>query len=246
MSRPLLAVLACLLLSSCATESAATAPPTVDLGQVASLARARMNEVASATYRTETTFGSQADRMINTDVTGVWRHDAAGSWSTAHVLRTKPKSYPVVDAVLVPGSLYWRSAGSSTWKVAPESEPEAYYSPLGGFALNSGFGAELDYLEPRAATLKASGPDRVDGVDTTRYDLEVDPAKFAALVANPFRRKLHDELVGLNRPVVARVWVDATGLPVKAAFELPFDERRGTTTWFENWGRPVVVETPAL
>ena len=244
MPRPLLAVLACLLLSSCATENAATTPPNADLGQVVSLARARMNEMASATYRTETSFGSQADRMINTDVTGVWRHDAAGSWSTAHVLRTKPKSYPVVDAVLVPGSVYWRAAGAGAWKVAPESEPEAYYSPLGGFSLNSAFGADLDYLDPKAATLKAREPDRVDGVDTTRYDLEVDPAKFAALLTDPFRRKLHDDLVELKRPVVARVWVDATGLPVKANFVLPFDDRRETTTWFENWGRPVDIAVP--
>ncbi|MEO6089924.1 MAG: hypothetical protein ABIQ18_43130 [Umezawaea sp.] len=242
MSRLLSVALACLLLSSCATETAA---PAVDLGQVAERARTRMNEMGTATFRTEMFWGQEANRGVGYDVAGVWRYDAAGVSATMNVRRTKPKSSPVVEAVLVPGSIYWRPNGS-TWLVAPEAEPDAYYSPLGGFALNSEVGAELDYLEPKAATLKASGPEQLEGVDTTRYDVEVDPAKFAALLTDPFRRKLHDDLVDLKRPIVARVWVDATGLPLKAGFVLPFDEPRETTTWFENWGKPVEIAVPAV
>jgi len=44
---------------------------------------------------------------------------------------------PVVDVVVVPGVLYSRVAGAEAWVVAEESDPEAYFSPLGGIGLSS-------------------------------------------------------------------------------------------------------------
>jgi len=71
---------------------------------------------------------------------------------------------PVVDVVVVPGVLYSRVAGAEAWVVAEESDPEAYFSPLGGVGLSSEVGAELDFLDAPGAVVKASGAERVDGV----------------------------------------------------------------------------------
>ena len=239
-------MISCLLIAACSTPPPAS-PQPVDVGALASRVTERMREMGTAAYRTEVTWFGESGANVDTEVTGHWRHDAEGISATMRIRRGVGGAFrDLMTAVLVPGKLYTSTASGNGWTVlTDQDDAERYYSPLAGFGLATAVGPELDYLEPKAATVTGTGREDVDGVATTRYDLAVDPARMAPLLRDPYRVRKHDDLAADKATVRASVWLDESGLPVKATCLLPFKEPRGSTTRFTNWGQPVTINRPA-
>jgi hypothetical protein len=236
----------CLLTACSATPPPSPAAPVVDLGGLKQRVALRMGQLSTASYRTEVTWFGESGANVDTEVTGQWQSDFTGISATMRVRRGVGGTFrDVISVVLVPGKLFTSTASGDGWTVlTDQDDAERYYSTLAGFGLTTAVGAELDYLEPKAATVTAVVREDVDGVEATRYDLAVDPARMAPLFRDPYRVRRHDELAADKGTVTASVWLDDTDLPVKATSRLPFKEPRASTTWFTDWGQPVEITAP--
>lgn len=246
MLRLVAVAVSCLLIAACSTPPAPKLPD--DLGDLSARVAGRMKEMGTATYRTEVTWSGESGANVDTTVAGAWRQDDTGISATMHVRRGVGGTFrELLTVVLVPGAFYSTPAGGDRWsRWSDQEDPEQYYSVLGGFGLTTAVGTELDYLEPRAATITGTAVEDVDGVAAIRYDLVADPARMAPLFRDPYRVRRHDELAAERKSVEVSVWLDEYGLPLKATCRLPFTQARASTTWFTDWGKPVdITEPPA-
>lgn len=244
MSRFLAVAFACLLLTSCATESAST-----DLAGLAARVQARMDAVGTATYRTQLKWYVKPDAsgsVVKTVVGGAWRHDRGGTSSSMHVRRGAHRVMrDIGDVVRVPGELYLKYPDKDVWSgYAEKDNADSYHSQVIGVRVPMTVAAELDYLAPSAAGLVGSMREDVDGTPATRYDVVADAAKMAPLVQDRSLRAELKRVAEKHGAITASVWVDRSGLPLKATSFMASDSYSRSTTRFADWGKPVKIAVP--
>jgi hypothetical protein len=102
---------------------------------------------------------------------------------------------------------------------------------LGGVDLSS----QLDAFDAALIACEQDGEEKIDGVDTTRFVLTLDPVKMAEATGTPVPE-------GTPETVTAELFVDRDDLPRRLVMDM------GTVTMeqnFSKWGEPVTIEAPA-
>ncbi|WP_405494017.1 hypothetical protein [Nocardia sp. NBC_00511] len=104
--------------------------------------------------------------------------------------------------------------------------------------------ADLDtdfYFLPGVATIGATHPDRIEGRDTTRYDLDIDIRAPRALPSD-----LSDR-AGENITETVQIWVGARNLPVRVVIRTTSDhslDDTTTTITYSNWRQSLDIQAP--
>jgi hypothetical protein len=206
-----------------------------------------MNEMGTSTYRTELKEYPEPDESgdpLETVMTGSWRH-TGGISASMHARRGAfGMLHDIGDAIIVPGELYLTYPEKDVWYGYAEQDDQVkFHSQFIGHRVPMTVATELDYLAPGAATIVGSARDDVDGKPATRYDVTADPAKMAPLVQDRLRRAELKTMAEQHGTITVSVWVDDTGLPLKAT-SMESTPHLRSTTWFENWGKPVTITVP--
>ncbi|MFD7655722.1 hypothetical protein ACFV4N_17255 [Actinosynnema sp. NPDC059797] len=226
--------------------------PKGDLAVLAERVGQRRAELSTASFHTEG-FASDGEGLdVRNVVDGVVRYSGGSvSASMEMDVSTGGQAPNRTSLVLVPGGTYVRVAGAPM----PEGKRWGYYTAensaglgalLRGFGPSATVGAELDYLQPRAALIVGQGAEELDGVPAKRYDLVVDTFKMAKTIEDPDIQLQHTQLAEHGVKIAASVWVDDTSAPLKAEyrFELNGKVVKQSTTRFRDWGEPVDVIVP--
>jgi hypothetical protein len=248
-------VLPLLLLVGCGSPAPTTAPTgTPTSSDVADLARRieqRRAELKTAKFHTDG-FASDGDATeVKTLADGVLRQDADGLVGTLAMQVQLAGGSRKMDMVLLKDKSYVHVEGAPM----PEGKKWGLYTPdnagevqtlLRGFGPGSTIGAELDYVRPEAALILRKESEQLDGTAVTRYDLAVDPTKMAKLIDDPDIQLQHSQLAEYGVRITSVVWVDSTGLALKAEyrFELGGKVVKRSTTRFTDWGAPIEVVAP--
>ncbi|MFT7839986.1 hypothetical protein Q5530_27910 [Saccharothrix sp. BKS2] len=247
-----LALVACSTAPSGDPAPNTSSPPRGDLALLADRVEQRRTELATASFRTEgfATDGQGLD--VSNVVNGVVRYSGGGvSASMDMDVSTGGQAPNRTSLVLVPGGTYVRVAGAPM----PAGKEWGYYTAgnsaelgalLRGFGPSATVGAELDYLQPRAALIVARATEDLDGVPVTRYDLVVDTFKMAKTIEDPDIQLQHTQLAEYGVKIAASVWVDDTSVPLKAEYRFELDGKvvKRSATRFRDWGGPVDVVVP--
>ncbi|GAA1273463.1 hypothetical protein [Saccharothrix xinjiangensis] len=258
MRRFLLALVPLALVACSTTPSGGDPAPSTsslpkgDLAVLAERVEQRRAELSTASFHTEgfATDGQGLD--VHNVVDGVVRYSGGGvSASMEMDVATGEQAPNRTSLVLVPGGTYVRVAGAPM----PEGKRWGYYTAensvelgalLRGFGPSATVGAELDYLQPRAALIVGQGADDLDGVPVKRYDLVVDTFKMAKTIEDPDIQLQHTQLAEYGVKIAASVWVDDTSAPLKAEYRFDLNGKvvKQSTTRFRDWGDPVDVVVP--
>ncbi|MBW4716639.1 hypothetical protein [Saccharothrix obliqua] len=253
MRRLLLALVPFALVACSSGEAAAppTTPPKGDLAVLAEHVEQRRSDLKTARFHTEG-FASDGDATeVRSIVDGVLRHDPDGVTAAMRMRVTTGGQTRDMDLVVARDGLYVHVEGAPM----PEGKKWGFYSPqsggevdalLRGFGPSGKVGAELDYVQPRAALIANRAGEQLDGVPTTRYELVVDPMKMAKAIEDPDIQLQHTQLAEYGVTIRATAWVDDTSAPLKAEyrFELNGKVVKQSTTRFSGWGEPVDVTAP--
>ncbi|GAA2662772.1 MULTISPECIES: hypothetical protein [Actinosynnema] len=237
-----------------ATTPAPTSPtstnlPKGDLAQLAEKINTRITELGKAKFATEGFASDGAGTEVRSQIQGStrWLNDVVTSSMTMNV-QTNATPPTVTHLVSGVDGVYVNVEGApmpagKTWGFYTKQNSAEVNALLRGFGPSAVVGAELDYLEPRAAMIvgKQAAAD-----NATRYDLVVDPMKMAKAVTDPDIQLQHTQLAEYGVVIRAEVVVDATGAPLEAGFrfELAGKDVRSSSTKFTDWGKDVDVSTP--
>ncbi|ATE56891.1 hypothetical protein [Actinosynnema pretiosum] len=222
--------------------------PKGDLAQLAEKVDARVAALGRARFSTEGFASDGAGTEVRSQVTGSarWLNGVVTSAMTMDV-RTNGATPTVTRLVSGVDGVYVSVDGApmpagKTWGFYTKQNSAEVDALLRGFGPSAVVGAELDYLEPRAAMIVG----KRQTAEGTRYDLVVDPMKMAKAVTDPDIQLQHTQLAEYGVVIRAEVVVDETGAPSQAGFrfELGGKDVRSSTTRFADWGADVDVSTP--
>ncbi|MBB5955471.1 hypothetical protein FHS29_002052 [Saccharothrix tamanrassetensis] len=243
------------LLAGCSSgESSApvtSSPPKGDLAVVAERIDQRRTELKTARFHTEGFASDGGATEVRNIVDGTLRQDPEGMTGTMAMQMSTGGQARKMDMVMARDGLYVHVDGAPM----PEGKRWGFYSRqnsgevgalLRGFGPGATVGAELDYVQPRAALIAGRGEEQLDGVPTTRYELVVDPMKMAKVIEDPDIQLQHTQLAEYGVKIAAAVWVDDTGAPLKAEYRFELDGKvvKQSTTRFTDWGTPIEVTVP--
>ncbi|WP_367136261.1 hypothetical protein [Saccharothrix sp. HUAS TT1] len=255
--RRFLFVLVPLALVACTSAPGDPAPttssslPKGDLAVLAERIEQRRAELKTATFHTEGFASDGQATEVRNVVDGAVRQDAGGvtgSMTMAVSTGGEPKK---IALVLVRDGTYVQVEGApmpegKKWGYYPAASGGEVSALLRGFGPSATVGAELDYLQPRAALIVGKAAEQLDGVPTTRFDLVVDALKMAKVIEDQDIQLQHTQLAEYGVKISATVWVDDTSAPVQAGyrFELDGEVVKQSTTRFRGWGEPVQITVP--
>ncbi|MEU5696893.1 hypothetical protein [Actinosynnema sp. NPDC020468] len=256
--RRLLLPLLPLVLVACSSGTPTTAPsesnqPKGDLAVLAERIDQRRAELKTTRFHT-VGFASDGDATeVRNTVDGSVRQESSGLTGTMTMdVTTGAQPAKKIDLVLVADGVYVHVDGAPM----PEGKKWGYYSRdrsgdlsalLRGFGPGATVGAELDYVQPRAALILDRVDEPVGGTPATRYDLVVDPQKMAKVIQDPDIQLQHTQLAEYGVKIAASVWVDNTGAPLKAEYTFTLNDKvvKQSSSTFEDWGKPIDVPVPA-
>ncbi|ONI83268.1 hypothetical protein ALI22I_32485 [Saccharothrix sp. ALI-22-I] len=256
MRRFLLALVPLALVACTAAPAGDPAPttsslPKGDLAVLAERIEQRRAELGTALFHTEGFASDGQATEVRNVVDGAVRQDAdgqAGSMTMDVSTGGQPKK---IALVVVRDGMYVQVEGAPM----PEGKKWGFYTAanggevsalLRGFGPSATVGAELDYVQPRAALIVNKGTEQLDGVPATRFDLVVDPLKMAKVIENQDIQLQHTQLAEYGVKIAATVWVDDTNAPLKAEYRFELDGKvvKQSTTRFRDWGKPVEITVP--
>ncbi|RKT57098.1 hypothetical protein [Saccharothrix australiensis] len=234
-----------------APAPATSSPPKGDLALLAERIDQRRADLKTARFHTES-FASDGDATeVRNTVDGTLRQDGehvAGSMAMQVATGGQTRR---MDVVMVRDGLYVHVDGApmpegKKWGLYTGQNSGEVDALLRGFGPGATVGAELDYVQPRAALIVGRGEEQLDGVPTSRYELVVDPMKMAKVIEDPDIQLQHTQLAEYGVTIAAAVWVDNTAAPLKAEyrFELNGKVVKKSTTRFTDWGKPADITTP--
>jgi len=247
--------LAASLLAGCSSgEPSApvtSSPPKGDLAVLAERIDQRRAELKTARFRTEGFASDGEATEVRNTVDGVVRREPDGVTASMAMQMSTGGQARKMDMVMTRDGLYVHVDGAPM----PEGKKWGFYTRetsgevdalLRGFGPSATVGAELDYVQPRAALIIRRGEEQLDDVRTTRYELVVDPMKMAKVIEDPDIQLQHTQLAEHGVTIASAVWVDPTGAPLKAEyrFELNGKVVKQSTTRFTDWGAPVDTAAP--
>ncbi|MEU4441946.1 hypothetical protein AB0K14_16240 [Actinosynnema sp. NPDC050801] len=255
MRRFLLALVPLALVACSAAPTGDTAPttsslPKGDLAVLAERIEQRRAELGTATFHTEGFASDGQSTEVRNVVDGAVRQDAGevtGSMTMDVSTGGQPKK---IGLVIVRDGTYVQVEGApmpagKKWGFYPSQSGEVS-ALLRGFGPSATVGAELDYVQPRAALIVGKASEQLDGVPVTRFDLVVDALKMAKVIEDQDTQLQHTQLAEHGVRISASVWVDGTSAPVQAEyrFELAGKVVKQSTTRFRGWGEPVRITVP--
>jgi hypothetical protein len=247
-----LALVACSTAPSGDPAPSTSELPKGDLAVLAERVEQRRAELSTASFRTEGFASDGQGLEVRNVVDGVVRYSGGGvSASMVMDVSTGGQAPNKTSLVLVPGGTYVRVEGAPM----PEGKEWGYYTEgnsaelgalLRGFGPGATVGAELDYLQPRAALIVGRVAEDLDGVPVTRYDLVVDTFKMAKTIEDADIQLQHTQLAEYGVKIAAAVWVDETSAPLKVEYRFDLDGKvvKQSTTRFRDWGGPADVVVP--
>ncbi|CCH34400.1 hypothetical protein ABZ816_11280 [Actinosynnema sp. NPDC047251] len=229
-----------------------SSPPKGDVAVLAERLDQRRTELKTARFHTEgfATDGNATE--VRNTIDGTLRQDPDGITGSMAMQMATGGQNRKMDMVMTRDGLYVHVDGAPM----PEGKKWGFYTRqnsgdvdalLRGFGPGATVGAELDYVQPRAALIVNRAAEQLDGTPTTRYDLVVDPMKMAKVIENPDIQLQHTQLAEFGITIRAVVWVDDTGAPQKAEYRFELDGKvvKQSTTRFTEWGQPFDFPTPA-
>ncbi|MFJ6672315.1 hypothetical protein ACIQMJ_14510 [Actinosynnema sp. NPDC091369] len=256
--RRFLLALVPLVLVACSGAPAGDPAPTTsslpkgDLAVLAERIEQRRAELGTAAFHTEGLASDGQATEVRTVVDGVVRQDGdgvTGSMTMDVSTGGQPKK---IALVLVRDGTYVQVEGApmpagKKWGFYPADGGGEVAALLRGFGPSATVGAELDYVQPRAALILGKSAEQLDGVPVTRFDLVVDPVKMAKVIEDKDIQLQHTQLAEYGVTISAAVWVDDTSAPVQAEYRFELDGKvvKRSTTRFRGWGEPVEITVPA-
>ncbi|MFI9009471.1 hypothetical protein ACIGNX_19815 [Actinosynnema sp. NPDC053489] len=253
---PIALVTLLLVVSACTAAPAAeqpttSSPPKGDLAVLAERIAQRRAELGTAAFHTEGFASDGQATKVRNVVDGVVRQGADGVTGAMTMDVSTGGQPKKIALVLVRDGTYVRVEGApmpagKTWGFYPAASGGEVAALLRGFGPSARPGAELDYVQPRAALIVGKSSEQVDGVPTTRFDLVVDALKMAKVVEDQDIQLQHTQLAQYGVRIAATVWVDGTSAPVRAEYRFELDGKvvKQSTTRFRGWGEPVTVTVP--
>ncbi|XVV02298.1 hypothetical protein ACQPW3_33765 [Actinosynnema sp. CA-248983] len=254
--RRLLLALTPFLLVAC-TSGGDTAPPTSpsppkgDLAVLAEKIDQRRSELKTARFHTEGFASDGASTEVRNVVDGTLRQDPEGVTGAMTMTMTTAGQNRKMDMVIAREGIYVHVDGApmppgKKWGLYTSGNNGEVTALLRGFGPGATVGAELDYVQPRAALILSKAEEALDGVAATRYDLVVDPLKMAKVIKDPDTQLQHTQLAEHGVTINAVVWVDAAGTPLKAEYRFELDGKvvKQSTTRFTEWGGKLDVTLP--
>ncbi|MFD1149390.1 hypothetical protein [Saccharothrix hoggarensis] len=228
-----------------------SSPPKGDLAVLAERIEQRRAELGTAAFHTEGFASDGQATEVRNVVDGSLRQDAdglAGAMTMDVSTGGQPKK---ISLVVLREGTYVQVEGApmpagKKWGFYTSANSGEVSALLRGFGPSAMAGAELDYVQPRAALIVGRGSEEVDGVPTTRFDLVVDPLKMAKVIEDQDIQLQHTQLAEYGVKIAATVWVDGTSAPVRAEYRFELDGKvvKQSTTRFRDWGRPVAIAAP--
>lgn len=233
------------------------APPTAsslpkgDLAVLAEKIDQRRSELKTARFHTEGFASDGASTEVRSVVDGTLRQESEGVTGAMAMTMTTAGQTRKMDLVIAREGLYVHVDGApmpegKKWGLYTSGNSTEVTALLRGFGPGATVGAELDYVQPRAALIVSKAAEAVDGVAATRYDLVVDPLKMAKVIKDADIQLQHTQLAEHGVTINAVVWVDDAGTPVRAEyrFELGGKVVKQSTTRFTEWGGEFEVPLP--
>jgi hypothetical protein len=256
--RRFLLALVPLVLVACTAGPAGDPAPTTssslpkgDLAVLAERIEQRRAELATATFHTEGFASDGQSTEVRNVVDGALRQEAdrvAGSMTMDVSTGGQPKK---ISLVVVREGTYVQVDGApmppgKKWGFYTSANGGEVAALLRGFGPSAMVGAELDYVQPRAALITGKVAEQLDGVPVTRFDLVVDPLKMAKVIEDQDTQVQHAQLAEYGVTIAATVWVDETTAPVQAQYRFELDGKvvKQSTTRFRDWGKPVEIAAP--
>ncbi|WP_033437590.1 hypothetical protein [Saccharothrix sp. NRRL B-16314] len=228
-----------------------SSPPKGDLAVLAEKIGQRRAELGTATFHTEGFASDGQATEVRNVVDGVVRQDAdglTGSMTMDVSTGGQPKK---IALVVVRDGTYVQVEGApmpagKKWGFYPTAAGGEVTALLRGFGPSATVGAELDYVQPRAALIVGKRSEQVDGVPATRFDLVVDPLKMAKVIEDQDTQLQHTQLAEYGVKIAASVWVDDTSAPVRVEYRFELDGKvvKQSATRFRDWGEPVRITVP--
>ncbi len=247
--------LASFALVACSSGEVSTpqpsSPPKGDLAVLAEKIDQRRSELKTAHFHTEG-FATDGDATeVRNIIDGSLRQDLEGITGSMAMQMTTAGQTRRMDMVMTREGLYVHVDGAPM----PEGKKWGFYTRqnsgevtalLRGFGPGATVGAELDYVQPRAALIVNRTEEQLDGTPTTRYDLVVDPMKMAKVIEDPDIQLQHTQLAEYGITIRATAWVDNTGAPHKAEYRFELNGKivKQSTTRFTDWGKPIDITVP--
>ena len=229
-----------------------SSPPKGDLAVLAERVEQRRAELGTATCHTEGFASDGQSTEVRNVVDGVLRRDGDGVTGSMTMDVSTGGPPKRIALVLVRDGTYVQVEGApmpagKKWGFYPSASGGEVSALLRGFGPSATPGAELDYVQLRAALIVGKSSEQVDGVPVTRFDLVVDPLKMAKVVEDQDIQLQHTQLAEYGVTISASVWVDGTSAPVRAEYRFELDGKvvKQSTTRFRGWGEPVDVAVPA-
>ncbi len=229
----------------------ASSLPKGDLAVLAERIEQRRVAAGTATFHTEGFASDGQGTEVRNVVDGALRQDAdgvTGSMTMDVSTGGQPKK---IALVVVRDGTYVQVEGApmpagKKWGFYPSASGGEVSALLRGFGPSATVGAELDYVQPRAALIVGKSSEQVDGVPVTRFDLVVDPLKMAKVIQDQDIQLQHTQLAEYGVTISATVWVDDTSAPVRAEYRFELDGKvvKQSTTRFRGWGEPVEITVP--
>lgn len=256
MRRFLLALVPLALVACTAAPAADPAPttsslPKGDLAVLAERIEQRRAELGTATFRTEGFASDGQATEVRNVATGAMRQGADGVTASMTMDVSTGGQPKKIALVVVRDGTYVQVEGApmpagKKWGYYPAASGGEVAALLRGFGPSATVGAELDYVQPRAALIVGKAAEQVDGVPTTRFDLVVDALKMAKVIEDQDIQLQHTQLAQYGVTIAASVWVDDTSAPVRAEYRFELDGKvvKQSTTRFSGWGEPVEVAVP--
>lgn len=253
--RRFLVVIPLVLLAACGSASPAPGPTTSqvkgDLAVLAESIAARRAELKTAKFHTEGFASDGGTTEVRNTADGVIRQESGGVFGAFTLNVDAGGAARKIDLVVLKDALYAHLDGAAmpagkTWAQYTSSNGGEIAGLLRGFGPSGMAGAELDYLKPTAALVLRKASEQLDGVPVTRYDVAVDTVKIAKLLDDPDIQLQHAQLAEYGVTITAFVWVDGTGLPLKAEYRFERDGKvvKSSSTRFSEWGSAVEVVAP--
>ncbi|NUT47084.1 MAG: hypothetical protein HOV94_07145 [Saccharothrix sp.] len=246
-----LALVACTTAPTGDPAPATSSLPKGDLAVLAERIGQRRAELGTATFHTEGFASDGQATEVRNVVDGVLRQDADGVTGSMTMDVSTGGQAKKVTLVVVRDGAYMQVEGAAlpegkAWGFYPAASGGEVATLLRGFGPSAAVGAELDYVQPRAALIVGKAAEQLDGVPVTRFDLVVDPLKMAKVIADQDIQLQHTQLAQYGVTIAAAVWVDDTGAPARAEYRFELDGKvvKSSTTTFRGWGEPVAITVP--
>ncbi|MEU4803523.1 hypothetical protein [Actinosynnema sp. NPDC023587] len=229
-----------------------SSPPKGDLAVLAERLDQRRAELKTARFHTEGFASDGGATEVRSTVDGTLRQDPEGITGSMAMQMSTGGQTRKMDMVMTRDGLYLHVDGAPM----PEGKKWGFYTRrnsgevdglLRGFGPGATVGAELDYVQPRAALIVNRAAEQLDDTRTTRYELVVDPLKMAKVIEDPDIQLQHTQLAEFGITIRATVWVDDSGAPRQAEYRFEQDGKvvKQSTTRFTEWGGRFDFPTPS-